>query len=100
MSTSCVIRSTLSRRPEAFSSINPTASSAMSQELSPGDFVRHPDQPDWGIGQVQSVIDERATVNFENAGKVTIVTAVVRSEERRVGKECVLKCRSRWSPYP
>src|SRR3546814_20298677 len=24
----------------------------------------------------------------------------VRSEERRVGKECVSKCRSRWSPYP
>ena len=23
----------------------------------------------------------------------------VRSEERRVGKECELKCRSRWSPY-
>src|SRR3546814_17180498 len=22
-----------------------------------------------------------------------------RSEERRVGKECVSKCRSRWSPY-
>src|SRR3546814_14289924 len=25
--------------------------------------------------------------------------AIVRSEERRVGKECVSKCRSRWSPY-
>src|SRR3546814_20670092 len=25
---------------------------------------------------------------------------VVRSEERRVGKECVSTCRSRWSPYP
>src|SRR3546814_19478896 len=23
-----------------------------------------------------------------------------RSEERRVGKECVSRCRSRWSPYP
>ena len=23
----------------------------------------------------------------------------VRSEERRVGKECVSTCRSRWSPY-
>src|SRR3546814_12306571 len=27
-------------------------------------------------------------------------TRVDRSEERRVGKECVSKCRSRWSPYP
>src|SRR3546814_15061858 len=24
----------------------------------------------------------------------------IRSEERRVGKECVSTCRSRWSPYP
>src|SRR3546814_21165754 len=26
--------------------------------------------------------------------------AAARSEERRVGKECVSTCRSRWSPYP
>src|SRR3546814_15126277 len=26
--------------------------------------------------------------------------AALRSEERRVGKECVSTCRSRWSPYP
>ena len=29
----------------------------------------------------------------------TGVLAVTRSEERRVGKECVFLCRSRWSPY-
>ncbi len=40
--------------------------------LSPGDFVRHPGRPDWGLGQIQSRIDARITVNFENAGKVTI----------------------------
>src|SRR3546814_17714048 len=28
------------------------------------------------------------------------VVVHVRSEERRVGKECVSPCRSRWSPYP
>src|SRR3546814_5557823 len=28
------------------------------------------------------------------------VLDVIRSEERRVGKECVSTCRSRWSPYP
>src|SRR3546814_14800700 len=28
------------------------------------------------------------------------VVAKGRSEERRVGKECVSTCRSRWSPYP
>jgi hypothetical protein len=49
----------------------------MTQGLLPGDFVKHPDRPDWGLGQVQSMIGQRATVNFENAGKVTVNTAVV-----------------------
>lgn len=39
--------------------------------------VRHPHQPDWGTGQVQSVIGDRVTVNFENAGKVLINASVV-----------------------
>ncbi|GGC34985.1 hypothetical protein GCM10011504_11720 [Siccirubricoccus deserti] len=39
--------------------------------------VRHPDRPDWGIGQVQSVIGDRITVNFEHAGKLLINAAVV-----------------------
>src|SRR3546814_13100965 len=33
------------------------------------------------------------------AGGSKALQAVVRSEERRVGKECVSTCRSRWSPY-
>lgn len=40
--------------------------------LEPGMFVRHPDQPDWGLGQVQSNIGGKVTVNFENEGKVVI----------------------------
>ncbi|MBL4927144.1 DUF3553 domain-containing protein [Fuscibacter oryzae] len=40
--------------------------------LEPGMFVRHPGQPDWGLGQVQSNIGGRVTVNFEHAGKVVI----------------------------
>ena len=40
--------------------------------LLPGTFVRHPTQPDWGVGQVQSAIENRVTVNFENAGKQVI----------------------------
>src|SRR3546814_13202536 len=31
--------------------------------------------------------------------RLRIGVALVRSEERRVGKECVSTCRSRWSPY-
>lgn len=44
----------------------------MSDVLTPGTYVRHPTQPDWGLGQVQSVIGNRVTVNFENAGKLLI----------------------------
>ena len=35
-------------------------------------IVRHPGRPDWGIGQVQSNIAGKITVNFEHAGKVVI----------------------------
>ena len=40
--------------------------------LAPGDFVRHPERPDWGLGQIQSMVGTRITVTFENAGKVLI----------------------------
>jgi hypothetical protein len=53
----------------------------MSERLLPGLYVRHPDMPEWGIGQVQSVIGHRVTVNFENAGKQLInVEAVALAE--------------------
>lgn len=40
--------------------------------LEPGMIVRHPGVPEWGLGQVQSNIGDRITVNFEEAGKVVI----------------------------
>ncbi|MBS0122535.1 DUF3553 domain-containing protein [Thetidibacter halocola] len=40
--------------------------------LEPGMLVQHPDRPDWGIGQVQSNIGGRITVNFREEGKVVI----------------------------
>jgi hypothetical protein len=46
----------------------------MSEFLTPGAFVRHPDRPDWGLGQIQSVTGQRVTVNFEGVGKVLILT--------------------------
>lgn len=49
----------------------------MDWTLVPGTMVRHPTQPDWGLGQVQSVIGTRVTVNFENEGKVLINSAAV-----------------------
>ncbi len=48
--------------------------------LEPGQWVRHPGQPDWGTGQVQSVVGHRVTVNFTHAGKVLVNTAVVTLE--------------------
>jgi hypothetical protein len=44
----------------------------MAALLEPGMLVRHPEQADWGLGQVQSNIDNKVTVNFEHAGKVVI----------------------------
>lgn len=46
-------------------------------DIVPGAFVRHPDRPEWGIGQVQSVIGDRVTVNFEHHGKQMINAAVI-----------------------
>jgi len=40
--------------------------------LEPGMIVRHPQEPDWGLGQVQSKIGAKITVNFEHRGKVVI----------------------------
>ena len=49
----------------------------MAHQLVPGTFVRHPDRPDWGLGQVQSAIGDRVTVNFEHRGKQLINAAVI-----------------------
>lgn len=40
--------------------------------LEPGAIVKHPQQPDWGLGQVQSNVGGRVTVNFREQGKVVI----------------------------
>ncbi len=54
--------------------------------LAPGMIVRHPSEPDWGLGQVQSVIGNRVTVNFEHYGKRlinadTVPLAIVGDDE-------------------
>lgn len=50
-------------------------------EMEPGMRVRHPDRPEWGVGQVQSVAGERVTVNFEHAGKLLLNLARARLEQ-------------------
>jgi len=46
--------------------------SGIGELLQPGDLVRHPKQPDWGTGQVQSNIGGKVTVNFRHVGKQVI----------------------------
>jgi len=41
-------------------------------ESSDGDKVVNPMNKQWGIGQVQSIIKNKITVNFENVGKKVI----------------------------
>ena len=38
----------------------------------PGDFVINPQNKSWGMGQIQSIIKNKVTVNFENAGKKVV----------------------------
>jgi hypothetical protein len=52
----------------------------MDPRLVPGARVRHPAEPDWGVGHVQSVVGERITVNFEDRGKVVINGGVISLE--------------------
>ncbi len=44
----------------------------MQFDLEPGDFVVNPKNKDWGIGQIQSVIKNKVTVNFQNSGKQVV----------------------------
>ena len=41
-------------------------------DFEPGDYVINPKNKNWGIGQVQSIIGNKVTVNFENNGKKVI----------------------------
>ena len=41
-------------------------------DFEPGDKVVNPMNKEWGIGQVQSIIKNKVTVNFENVGKKVI----------------------------
>ena len=46
-------------------------------DFEPGDYVINPLRKDWGIGQVQSIIKNKVTVNFQNQGKQVINSKVV-----------------------
>ena len=50
-------------------------------DYEPGDKVTNKNNKDWGIGQVQSIINGKVTVNFENAGKKVINSKVIQLEK-------------------
>ena len=50
-------------------------------EFEPGDKVVNPSNKDWGIGQVQSMINNKITVNFQNVGKKVINTEYIELEK-------------------
>ena len=50
-------------------------------DFDPGDFVINPENKTWGIGQDQSIIGTKVTVNFQNVGKKTINTLEINLEK-------------------
>ena len=50
-------------------------------EFEPGDKVINPIKKEWGIGQVQSIINEKITVNFENIGNIVIISDNIKLEK-------------------
>jgi hypothetical protein len=53
-------------------------------DYEPGDYVINPKNKDWGPGQIQSIIKNIVTVNFENVGKKTIIADVILLEKINV----------------
>ena len=56
-------------------------------DYEPGDKVTNPDNKDWGIGQVQSIINGKVTINFENVGKKVINSSLIFLEKLNENKE-------------
>ena len=50
-------------------------------DFTPGDYVINPNQKDWGLGQVQSIIKNKITVNFQNQGKQVINGEIITLEK-------------------
>ena len=53
----------------------------MQFDLEPGDYVVNPANKEWGIGQIQSIIKNKITVNFEHFGKQVINSENIKLEK-------------------
>ena len=61
-------------------------------DFEPGDKVYNPSNKEWGIGQVQSIINNKITVNFQNVGKKVIYAENIElrkiNDKRKYKKNC------------
>ena len=53
----------------------------MQIDFEPGDYVTNPLNKGWGIGQIQSIISNKVTINFENVGKKVINIEIITLEK-------------------
>ena len=62
-------------------------------DFDPGDLVVNPSNREWGIGQVQSIVEDKVTVNFQNVGKKTINTQniVLEKYNEKINPEILIK---------
>src|SRR3546814_16635426 len=87
-----VVRSALDRLAAAVDAIN----------IAVADILRAPAIACWKRALVYALTGRAWRIVGEAilAQEAAAPVRFERSEERRVGKECVSTCRSRWSPYP
>ena len=50
-------------------------------DFEPGDYVLNPANKKWGVGQIQSMIGNKVTVNFENVGKQVLNIEIIALEK-------------------
>ena len=50
-------------------------------DFEPGDYVVNPANKSWGIGQIQSIIGNKVTINFENVGKQVLNIEIIKLEK-------------------
>src|SRR3546814_7849342 len=85
--------------------ISDWSSDVCSSDLWPGEPKRVPYSDDLPTKRIVQQLDsylgrQRAALPAPATRRIDAISAQLRSEERRGGKECVSTCRSRWSAYP
>ena len=68
-------------------------------DFEPGDYVINPTNKNWGIGQVQSIIGSKVTVNFENYGKRVINVENVNLEKVSNENEWIKNYKSKFNRH-